>query len=615
MLKPYDFTANTLITPGISNTISRAEPSGYYDELGFYHNARLADLFPNATYPNTFTSVLPFFKIDDQIVFFYFDEPMLAGKGNIVISSNTDTRNINVNDTNQVAFGSGGYIPHNPLLQNGEHKFGVVTINLSADLLLDTVYTIQVSDGVFVDSIGNPQAGFDDASFKTIDSDPLYYVSYKADFSVDGDFYLYFDETVQAGTGNIVIRNIGNDADSRIIAINDVSQVTFDSDMVTIDPTDDLLPDSVYTIQIGRGVITDEAGHPNAAISDPANKTAAATPQPVLISSNPANGSSDFKADADIELHFNEAVRAGTGNLVLSNGIDTRKIALDDKNQVTFDGHNVTINPTEDLIPGTTYTAQMASGVITDKENNPYSGFTDASFSTIDPGPHLWVESGHRFDNVKIDQNFNLFFDEEVVAGSGNIIISNGSDIRTIDIKDTSQVIFDKNHFLIINPTADLIPDTTYSVQISNTGITDTKGNALAGVDNQVFLATIDSAPLFVGSYPNNGEGIKSDQPIVLRFDEKIIAGSGELFLSNGTDTRSIAINDGSQVIFSGRSVIIDLKENLVPDTIYTAQMASGVIADSEGNPYRGFTDASFTVTDTSPITTTGISESNAIAI
>ena len=47
----------------------------------------------------------------------------------------------------------------------------------------------------------------------------------------------------------------------------------------------------------------------------------------------------------------------------------------------------MTINPTEDLVPGTTYTAEMASGVITDTDGNPYAGFSEASFTTIDSLP------------------------------------------------------------------------------------------------------------------------------------------------------------------------------------------------------------------------------------
>jgi methionine-rich copper-binding protein CopC len=182
---------------------------------------------------------------------------------------------------------------------------------------------------------------------------------------IDGNIELHFDEAVKAATGNIVISNgTGTGTDVRTIAIDDVSQVSFEGDIVTIDLTDDLWPDSTYVLQMDSGVIIDETGHPDTSTLSSFYQTTPAILQTTLSGSNPRDGSSDFKADDDIELRFTGAVKTGVGNLVLSNGIDTRIIAIDDKHQVTFDGHNVIINPTDDLIPGTTYTAHMARALL-----------------------------------------------------------------------------------------------------------------------------------------------------------------------------------------------------------------------------------------------------------
>ncbi len=66
-----------------------------------------------------------------------------------------------------------------------------------------------------------------------------------------------------------------------------------------------------------------------------------------------------------IVLTFNENVAAGTGDIVISDGTDIRTIAVGD-GQVVFSGNTVTINPTDDLNPNTTYNVQMASGVMFD---------------------------------------------------------------------------------------------------------------------------------------------------------------------------------------------------------------------------------------------------------
>ncbi|MBP6366951.1 MAG: hypothetical protein KBA82_11925 [Nitrosomonas sp.] len=73
MLNNIDFTltANDLLMPGISNTISDTEPA---DQHGHF----VTDLFPNTTYAthsNAFTSIEFTFKADDEIVFFILMNP------------------------------------------------------------------------------------------------------------------------------------------------------------------------------------------------------------------------------------------------------------------------------------------------------------------------------------------------------------------------------------------------------------------------------------------------------------------------------------------------------------------------------------------------------------
>ena len=589
----FDFAVNDLLRPSISNTVLSAEPRGR--SLWFVRDLfpNMSELSSNESGADRLTSVKSTFQVDDDIVFFYFDEIVTAGTGNIVISSGADTRVINVNDSTQVTFGAPDYRSFNPFFQNQE-EFGVVTINPSADLRLDTDYTIQVADGVFLDRKGNPQPGFNDATFTTIASTPKF-LSFNEVIPVDRNMELHFDEAVKPANGKIVL---SNGADIRTIDINDESQVTFHGEVVTVDPANDLLPDSKYVLEIEGDVITDEAGHPVTELISAFFKTYPHTSEQFILYVNPPErGWENFKVDEDFELQFNKTVKAGTGNLVLSNGTDMRTIAMNDQNQVTFEGSRVMINPAEDLVAGTTYTAQMASGAITDSSGISYEGFTDAHFSTIEAGP-LWpFLPGERFENIKINQVCRFFFDEKVVPGNGNIVLSNGVDIRNIDIHDVSQVTFDESVPIVtIRPALPLQPNTTYILQVPASAITDINGNRLAAESNQLMIGTIDSAPLVVGSYPIDGGSVRSDQPLILRFDEKIIAGEGNLILSNGTDQRTIAITDPDQVLFNGRSVIFDLNDDLAPGTIYTAQMASGAITDVDGNAYAGFSNASFTV-------------------
>lgn len=596
----FNFTVNDLLRPSISNTVLSAEPRGR--SMWF-----VRDLFPNMNQlsfdergADRLTSVKSTFKVDDDIVFFYFDEMVQAGTGNIVLSSATDTRLIDVNDSAQVTFGAPDYRSFNPFFQNQE-EFGVVTIDPSANLLLGEEYTIQVADGVFLDRVGNPQPGFNDATFTTIASTPKFH-PFNEVIPIDGNMQLHFDEAVKPATGEIVL---GNGADIRTIDINDESQVTFDGDVITINPAEDLSSDSKYVLEIEGSVITDEAGH---RVTEPISAFYETflqqTPEEfMLYVTRPERGWKNFKADADFELQFNKPVKAGAGNLILSNGSDTRTIAIDDDNQVIFEGSTVTINPTEDLVSGTTYTATMPSGLIIDGSGRPYEGFADANFSTAEAGPASYYLPGERFENVKTDEKLRFLFDEEVLQGNGNITISNGVDVRVIDIHDSSQVTFDESiPLMTIRLALPLQPETTYSIEVPTQAISDIQGNRLSASSSQVFIDTIDSAPLVVGSYPIDGGSVRADQPLILRFDEKIVAGEGALILSNGTDQRTIDIADRDQVLFNGRSVIFDLNDDLMLGTTYTAQMANGVIDDIDGNAYAAFANASFTVQEASLI-------------
>ena len=177
---------------------------------------------------------------------------------------------------------------------------------------------------------------------------------------------------------------------------------------------------------------------------------------PVLSSSFPWDDFEGFKIDHNIELTFNEAVKAGQGSIIISNGSDERVIDVNDANQVTFltdsgkfgQVGRVIIDPTDDLIADTTYHIRLDSGVITDIADNPYEGILDdttLNFSTISAGPILqWTNPWDDQSGFKADNDIQLFFDEPVQAGQGSIIISNGSgDTRIIDILDASQVSLD----------------------------------------------------------------------------------------------------------------------------------------------------------------------------
>ncbi len=204
------------------------------------------------------------------------------------------------------------------------------------------------------------------------------------------NLYLIFDRHVVAGAGSIVLSN--GAGDTRTIAVGDSAQIKLISNTLVIDPATDLVPGTTYSLSYPAGLLKDASGNNAPTLSSAALTSFTTvgvfdTAAPVLASTSPLNNATGVTSSR-ILLNFSEAVIAGVGNIVISNGADTRTISVTDITQVTFSGHSANINPSADLIRGASYNVQMASGVIKDVSGNSFAGIVNAttlSFNTAAP--------------------------------------------------------------------------------------------------------------------------------------------------------------------------------------------------------------------------------------
>lgn len=201
----------------------------------------------------------------------------------------------------------------------------------------------------------------------------------------DANLTLTFSETVQAGSGNLVIYN-ANGTIARTIAVTDATQVTISGSTVTINPTADLALNGSFYVNMTAGVLKDAANNSYAGISGTtefnfSTTTGLDTTAPTLLSTSPADNATGILAGADLTLTFSEAMQAGSGDIVIYNadGTAARTIAVTDTTQVTISGSSVTINPTADLAFGGSYYVNMAAGVLKDTGGNSYAGISGAT--------------------------------------------------------------------------------------------------------------------------------------------------------------------------------------------------------------------------------------------
>jgi methionine-rich copper-binding protein CopC len=317
------------------------------------------------------------------------------------------------------------------------------------------------------------------------------------------------------------------------------------------------------------GLILGDHESASRAAAQPADTSA-----PKLTASTPKDNATAVAVGINIALTFSEPVKAGSGNIVISNGAgDTRTIAVTDASQVTITNNTVTINSTKDLNFNDHYSVKIASSAIKDLAGNTYAGIADATtldFSTPDTIKPTLISSTPK-DNtteVAVGNNLVLTFSEPVQAGSGNIVISNGAgDTRTIAVTDASQITI-KNNTVTINPTKNLNANSHYSVKIVGGVIKDLAGNAYAGLADATALgfSTTDTIPTLISSTPkDNATAVAVGNNLVLTFSEPVQAGSGNIVISNGAgDTRTIAVTDASQVTITNNTVTINPTKNLV---------------------------------------------------
>ena len=162
--------------------------------------------------------------------------------------------------------------------------------------------------------------------------------------------------------------------------VTSVAQVgTSNAYTVTVTPNAGTASGNVSLSLVGTG-LTDSAGNAVSSASlsglnSQAVDTVAPTKSITTPFSSPANGDTNVGSKV-ITLTFNEAVKAGSGNIVISTqGAADQNIDVT-SSSVTFNGAVASI--TANLAPSLTYSVRFASGVILDSAGNAYAGITSA---------------------------------------------------------------------------------------------------------------------------------------------------------------------------------------------------------------------------------------------
>jgi methionine-rich copper-binding protein CopC len=183
------------------------------------------------------------------------------------------------------------------------------------------------------------------------------------------------------------------------------------------------------------------------------------------------------------------------------------------------------------------------------------------------------------------DITYTFTFSEAVTGfTAADIAVLNGS-------KGTFTAVSSTQYTLVVTPTPGFEGNVT--VDVAATAANDAAGNGNTAATQSVQAVDM-LAPTLVASTPaDNASEVAIGSNIVLTFNETVQAGAGNIVISDGAgDTRTISINDVSQVTISGTTVTINPTADLNPIGNYNVQIASGVLQDAVGNAYAGIANS-----------------------
>ncbi|TLU82425.1 MAG: hypothetical protein FDX21_07935 [Chlorobium sp.] len=198
---------------------------------------------------------------------------------------------------------------------------------------------------------------------------------------------------------------------------------------------------------------------------------------------------------------------------------------------------------------------------------------------------------------VPIDSNIVLTFNKPVQAGKGAIVIADDSgDIRTIDVTDSSQVIF-SGSTLTINPTDDLRADSLYNVHIASGVIKDLTGNVYVGISDTASLDFVTASNSVVSNdqpfYNYNGHTYQLTSGVMSweQAESEAIAHGGHLVSINSAEENQWLLSS-----FAGNKAWIglnDIQQEGVWRWTDRSSLAYTNWSSGEPNDYNGSEDTS----------------------
>ncbi|PLX10180.1 MAG: hypothetical protein C0597_17230 [Marinilabiliales bacterium] len=442
-------------------------------------------------------------------------------------------------------------------------------------------------------------------SISTLESNPTNTTPFELTIAFTEEVNHFHVEDITVGNGSA-----GN--------FNTADSTTFTAD---ITPTGS----GLVTVSVLSGVAFDNAGNLNNAatqLSITYDEDA-----PVVSTLSPADGATGVSVTSNLQIVFNEIVNAVSGIITLvETGVGTVETFDVSTSDISGDGtKTITVDPTSPLSSLTDYHVLVDGTAFVDNAGNSFAGYslaTDWNFTSADIS-NPYITDYSPVDNalsVTVGSNLVLTFSEEVVKGSGNIVIyeaSGPSIIETIPVGSPQVSV--ATDVVTIDPGSDFNGETEYYVLIDAGTFEDTNtpvANPFGGITNPAewsFTTEDIAGPIVTSLNPaNNDTDVAVSSNLIITFDEDVTADAGNITiweLAGPTEHETIAVGS---VSITDNEVTINPTIDFSGETSYYVEIDATAFKDAYDNYYAGISGSSLWNFETEDITDPTVSISTA---
>ncbi len=498
----------------------------------------------------------------------------------------------------------------------------VLTITPQTNLNYATSYTLTAYANSVKDSSGNKNATATAAFTTVADTNPptaaFTPASGSSNIPLNSSIVIQFSKPVTLLSSSYVNYILLKDSQTNA-TIPFTASWASGTQQLTIRPTSELQPASVYTVTVLPGLVRDNSNLVNQQAFMyfiTAGDYVAPT-----FTAVPANWATNVSIAEKVYVTVSKPIRRANGDEITNANAD-QIVRLVDQNgnvvqsSVTWSASlkKFTIAPVYLLRPETDYSILINGGAVKDSAGNTNISFTSNFRTVMDAGPPMISANlNNGQTNVSLTEPIVLSFTKNVLLASG-AALTNSNVGQIIALKDdkNSQVAFtatwdSRNLAATVSPKTKLLPGKRYTLSVDAGKVKDANGNK-----NNSFTLTFTTIAaneqVTVISKPLNGEDkIPLDTDVNLKFSKPVKLANGQsLTNANVGSLVSLKNSKGTAVKYRAewsedeRILSLHPSSNLARNESYTIYLPAGVLIDAYNNEVPAYVASFSTERDAS---------------